>query len=250
MKRLFKKQKSDSISINDTFKAGYYQRHNIVRLKHLDSLGIDFNQKNVLEIGAGIGDHSYYLQIKGAKLTSTDARAELVEMIKNRFGIETFVLDAEKDIQKIENLPKFDIIYCYGLLYHLGNPAEFIRALKGKSEMLLMETCVSSDHRDANEYIIDENEMDPTQAKSGKGCRPTRNWIANELKKSFEYVYYPLTQPEHDQFPLDWNGVLEDRKSLIRAVFIGSDKKLDLETISLQMPVVYKSTKSVDNEKN
>lgn len=238
---LIKRRRNNFKTPEDTFSAAYYQTHNVARLRHLDSLGIDFNNKRVLEIGAGIGDHTYYLLIKGAKVTSTDARPELVERLKSRFGNDCFTLDAEKDIEMLKNLPHFDIIYCYGLLYHLGKPADFLAALKGKCDILLLETCVSSDHRETGPYVVDENPADPTQASSGKGCRPSRNWIVNQLNQIFQYVYFPITQPFHPQFPLDWNKEIEDRDELIRSIFIGSNHELTNANLTNQLPVKYKS---------
>ncbi len=36
------------------FSAPAYQRHNVARLQHLDSLGLDLARKSVLEVGAGV----------------------------------------------------------------------------------------------------------------------------------------------------------------------------------------------------
>lgn len=240
MKKLLRRNKAAVKTIDETFQANYYQTHNISRLKHLDSLNFDFNGKTVLEIGAGIGDHTYYLLIKGAKVTSTDARKELVDKIKSRLEVEAFVLDVEKDLDVLQKLPKFDIIYCYGLLYHIGNPSEFIASLKGKSDLLLLETCVSSDHRPEDSHIVVENPLDPTQASSGKGCRPSRKWLAKEIQKSFEHVYFPTSQPDHEQFPKDWKVEMEDRINLKRAIFIGSNSLLNSDKLTLELPIIYK----------
>lgn len=239
MKKLLKKYKAETKTIENTFQADYYQLHNVARLKHLEELNFDFQNKTVLEIGAGVGDHTYYLLIKGANVTSTDARPELVKQIKNRFAVESFVLDVEKDIDKIKALSKFDIIYCYGLLYHISNPAEFIAALKGKTDLLLLETCVSNDFRKDDPYIVDENALDPTQATSGKGCRPTRRWLANEMQKSFNHVYFPLSQPQHEQFAIDWSEEFEDRVQVKRAIFIASNNELNNSKLTKELPKKY-----------
>lgn len=240
MKSFFSWNKNIIKTVNNTFQADYYQLHNVARLKHLDQLNLDFKNKSVLEIGAGIGDHTYYLLIKGAKVTSTDARPELVEQIKNRFAVETFVLDVEKDLDKLKSLPKFDIIYCYGLLYHISNPEEFLSSLRGKAGLLLLETCVSNDLRPENNYIVDENISDPTQASSGKGCRPSRSWIEKVLKKTFNYVYYPIMQPDHSEFPKDWSIEHEDRLEVIRAIYVASENEINNKLLIEEKPVLYK----------
>lgn len=226
--------------IEKPFLSKHYQLHNIARLKHLDSLGLDLYNKSVIEFGAGIGDHTYFYLLKNCEVFSTDARPELVEMIQRRFGNKTMVLNIENEIDKIYMLPKFDIIHCYGILYHINNPEEFLRALKGKGSLLLLETCVSSDFVIDDNYIVDENKSSSTQAISGKGSRPTRGWIYNLLKEIYPFVYIPKTQPDHPEFPKDWTIDFKNpREDLKRAVFIASEVKLSKESLTNTLPKIY-----------
>jgi hypothetical protein len=98
------------------------------------------------------------------------------------------------------------------------------------SGQLLLETCVSF----GNEMLVNnciENVNDPTQSFSGGGCRPTRSWVFNELKKYFNYVYVPKTQPNHPEFPTNWDNNFN--KSLLnRSVFIASHKKINNKLLS------------------
>jgi hypothetical protein len=217
----------------------HYQWHNIKRLSHLDSLGLNIRSKSVLEIGAGVGDHTYYYLIKNCKVLSTDARENLVEYIKKRFGVPVMTLDVENDIEKLKQLERFDIIHCYGLLYHIQNPEGFINALKGKSEMVFLETCVSHDFREYGPHIVSEDTRNQTQSASGKGCRPTREWIFDILKKNFPFVYMPVTQPDHAEFPKNWEAPMEDRTKLIRAVFIVSEKEISNPNLTTSIPKIY-----------
>lgn len=40
------------------FHSIFYLRHNARRQEHLATLGLDLGNKSVLEVGAGIGDHT------------------------------------------------------------------------------------------------------------------------------------------------------------------------------------------------
>jgi hypothetical protein len=88
-----------------------------------------------------------------------------------------------------------EVVYCYGTLYHLSRPLEALEFLsRCCSGMLLLETCVSyGDREELNP--VPERAYTPSQAVSGQGCRPTRPWIYTRLKRHFEYVYLPTTQP-------------------------------------------------------
>lgn len=231
-KKISGKNDDDKFSIFNTFLSKDYQLHNVARLRHLDSLALPISGKRVLEFGAGIGDHTYYYLVKGCEVTSTDARQELLDFIKRRFNNTVIKLDVELDIDKIQELPKFDIIHCYGLLYHVSNPKEFLEAIRNKANLLLLETCVSSDSRESGPHVLSENVNNPTQSKSGKGCRPSRDWIYNILKELFPYVYMPFSQPEHAEFPKDWSTPLEDRNRLIRAIFIASSAPIRNQLLS------------------
>jgi Methyltransferase domain len=203
-----------------------YQMHNVARLRHLESLALPIAGKSVLEFGAGIGDHTFFYLTKGCRVVSTDVRRELLEVLTSRFDVTALVINAETDRQKIQALDKVDIVHCYGLLYHIQTPMEFLQSLGSKCDLLLLETCVSHDLREDGEYIVRENSQDPTQAISGLGCRPTRRWVYNVLRGSFRHVYFPRTQPAHPEFPVNWGIELEDRSKLIRAVFIASQTDL------------------------
>lgn len=238
LRNIFKSNIKDTkLKVLNSFLDPYYQQHNVARLCHLESLGLDLRNKKVIEFGAGVGDHTIYYLFKNCNVLPTDARLELVEFIRNRYGIRAEVFDAEKDIEKLKDFEYSDVIHCYGILYHLNDPAKFLEAVSPIGEILLLETCVSPDHCPVDVYSLKENHNDLTQAVSGIGCRPSRKWVENELKKYFEFVYYPKTQPDFLEFPLDWNNQPEN--SLIRAIFIASHIEIINSNLTREMPIKY-----------
>jgi len=204
----------------------HYQKINVARLQHLESLGLDLNKKSVIEFGAGIGDHTLFYLFKNCNILPTEGRKNLAEYIAERFGIETMMIDIEKDIEVIKSLPYFDIIHCYGILYHINNAGEFIDLMKNIGGVLILETCVSPDSYEQGDHIVSKIKENPTQAISGNGCRPSRKWIFERLKNNFKYVYMPVTQPKHEQFPVDWDNIVVKGKQLVRSVFIASHKPI------------------------
>lgn len=217
------------------FTTNHYQRHNQRRLEHLASLGLPLQDRTVLEVGAGIGDHTTFFLDRGCTVVSSDARLENVELLRARFpSQEVLVLDLERPPMGLGR--KFDIVYCYGLLYHLACPVEAITFMsEHSSDLLLLETCVSygSEH-EIN--LCAEVSTDPTQAFSGTGCRPTRPWIFAELRKHFQHVYMPITQPSHEQFPLDWTQ-RPSGDGLTRSVFIASRAPIDNPLLTATVPM-------------
>jgi SAM-dependent methyltransferase len=217
----------------DSFHSDYYLRHNARRLEHLASLRLPVAGKRVLELGAGIGDQTSYYLDRGCEVTITEARPENIAVLRSRYPLqEIIVMDLERP-EPIGGAP-FEVVHCYGLLYHLMNPE---RALKFMSDSctgtLFLETCVSfGNGKTLN--LIEEERNDPTQAFSGTGCRPTRSWVYAQLQERFPYVYCPLTQPNHEEFPLDWNAPEKHQTQhrLQRSVFIASKREITSDVLT------------------
>lgn len=216
-----------------------YQQHTIARLAHLDSLNLDLREKRVLEVGAGNGEHTLFYLHRRCDVTVTDGRPELVQFVHNRFGVPAYTVDVETQMPQLAALGTFDVLHCYGLLYHLGNPAAFLRQTAPLTRLLVLETCVLFGAEDRIEYIT-EDYTRLWQAVSGYACFPSRSWVFRELKESYPYVYCPRTQPHHEQFPTDWTTP-PAHDGLIRAVFIASAEPLDNPMLVDDVPDQYAS---------
>lgn len=211
----------------DAFLNDAYIRHDKRRQEHLASLGLDIAGRSVLEVGAGIGNHTSFFLDRGCTVVSSEAREENLEMIRARFpNIEVRRLDLDAPDKQFTDT--FEIVYCYGLLYHLKDPTGAIEYMAQRcSGMLLLETCVSyGDEESIN--LCDEPAAVLSQSIYGQGCRPTRPWVYNQLNRHFDFVYMPVTQPNHEEFPLDWSAEAaptEDR--LTRSTFVASRQPIE-----------------------
>jgi SAM-dependent methyltransferase len=216
------------------FHSPHYLRHNARRLEHLASLRIPVAGATVLEVGAGIGDHSHYYLDRGCRVTITEAREENLVLLRERYpGADVRPLDMEApDLGTGE---RFDVVHCYGLLYHLRDPRPAL-AFFGRhcARLLLLETCVSFG---AGESVnpVPEVQHSPSQAVSGTGCRPTRPWVVRALKEHFEHVYVTRTQPNHEEFPTDWTAP-DRHRGLSRSVFVCSREPLAHDGLSAGLP--------------
>jgi SAM-dependent methyltransferase len=209
-----------------------YQRHNARRLEHLASLGLPLSGKTVLELGAGVGDHSTFFLDRGCSVVSVEPRQENIRLMKERaeearrsgYAATARWRMHQASVESLASSPveRADIVYCYGLLYHLADPAAALRIFADAcKELLLIETCVSFGADEAINPVAEPHE-DPTQSFAGKGCRPTRLWVFNRLKALLPFVYVPRTQPAHEEFPLDWTVPAPRGGQLTRAIFIGA----------------------------
>ncbi|MDD1778240.1 MAG: class I SAM-dependent methyltransferase [Candidatus Helarchaeota archaeon] len=209
---------------------------NRARQDHLASLGLDLANKKVLEVGSGVGWHTAFFENLGCNVLSTDARPENVEEHLRRFPHRKGRVEVA-DLSVPGNHARFgtfDVVYCYGTLYHLNSPELCIRDLANScAKLFLLETCVNpSDNNAINQ--VEENFEIKNQSIQDVHCRPGRDWIINELRKYFVFVYCSKYQPNHSEYSLKWPAPA-DRLSNVRAVFVASRTPIMSGALSSQL---------------
>jgi Methyltransferase domain len=222
-------------SPTEIFHSLVYLRHNARVQEHLASLELPLAGRSVLELGAGIGDHSTFFLDRGCPMTIVEGRRENVDVIRERLPDEQ-VIRLDLDQPALELNGKWEIVYAYGLLYHLSEPAQAIRFMADRCDsLLLLQTCVTPGEA-CELNPVPEPIENPSQAISGTGCRPTRPWVKAELSMHFEHVYLTATQPWHEEFPVDWSAGAENGR-LTRAVFVASRETLDNPLLTDEIPM-------------
>jgi tRNA (mo5U34)-methyltransferase len=228
------------------FHGNHYLRINQRRLEHLASLGLPLSGQTVLELGAGIGDLSTFFLDRDNEVTSVEARAENIERMRANiaayYGAHSSEVPERHRIVRLDlnrddatSLGQFDIVHCYGILYHLRDPLRLVRLMNATCRSLcLVETCVSLG-AEAAINPTPEDASQASQAFDGAGCRPTRAWIRNALKDVFPHVYVPTTQPNHEEFPVDWTRP-GPKGLLTRAVFVASRQPLSSPLLTDSLP--------------
>ncbi len=228
-------QASDRRGVFDCFTTSDALHINQARLDHLASLGLDLASKRVLEVGAGIGLHTPFFLARGCTVVVTDGNPENVIEARRRLPlVDVRVLDLEQTLG-LEGFGRFDLVYCYGLLYHLRSPDETLRRFASVCDgQILLETCVALGEHSELHLIRDFTGNN--QAIFGIGCRPTRAWVMDALRRHFGHAYLTRTQPDHPDFQTDW--ALVDTRLAYRAVFVGSKTALNLSSLTERVPQV------------
>jgi SAM-dependent methyltransferase len=201
---------------------------NRARLDHLASLGLPVAGKSVLDVGSGPGHLAQFFVEQGCPVMSTDARAENIEYLRRLYpGHSASVLDVERDA--VEPLGRFDVVFCYGLLYHLENPAAAIRKLVAAcDELFLLETMIC-DSRAAVLRLEDEY-LSLNQALQGLAHRPSPAWVAMMFDRAgMHHVYLAANPPRHPDYQFEWRDDLATARDghLLRSVFVASRQPLD-----------------------
>jgi SAM-dependent methyltransferase len=204
---------------------------NDARLAHLASLDLPLTGRSVLEVGAGVGHLTRFFLDRNCRIVATEGRAENANELARRLP-EVDVRQADVE-ESLEHLGSFDVVFCYGLLYHLENP---IRALRNMSEvcsdLLLIETQVCDA---TSQVLLLEDEPTPVnQSLRGFAHRPSPSYLAIALNRiGFDYVYSPTRPPQHEDYQFTWRDSMDTTRdgALLRGVFVASRRELAKPTL-------------------
>jgi SAM-dependent methyltransferase len=206
---------------------------NEARLAHLASLDLPLDGRTLLEVGAGVGRLTGFFIDRGCSLVATEARSENVAELRRRLP----TVDArEADIEEsLEHLGRFDVVFCYGVLYHLESPLRALRNMAGVcNDLLLIETMVC----DARLPVLrlEDETTSANQALRGLAHRPSPSYLALALNRvGFDHVYAATDPPNHPDYRFSWLGDMDTARdgALLRGVFVASRSALDTRALTL-----------------
>jgi FkbM family methyltransferase len=208
---------------------------NRARLDHLATLGLPIDNRSVLDVGCGVGHLSQFFVDRGCRVLCVDARGENLSRLAELYpGRKTARIHVERD--PMESLGLFDIVFCYGLIYHCENPIAALRNITSCCRDLLLLETVITDHPRPIMQLVDEAVANHNQAASGFGSRPSPAFIAMALSRmGFPFVYAPRTSPNHPDFRVQWQNDCAWRRDdhLLRSVIVASRSPLENPNLNL-----------------
>ena len=155
--------------------------------------------RNAVDAGCGVGFFAQTLTELGLETRGFDGRFENVIEARKRFPKMEFEC-GDIESAEIAALGTFDLVLCFGLLYHLENPMRAIRhlrALTGKG--LLIESMVVPG--DDARMALREEPSQIDQSLTDMAFLPSEPCLVKMLYRAgFAHVYRVPRLPEHDQF--------------------------------------------------
>src|SRR5216684_5747198 len=154
---------------------------------------------NAVDAGCGVGFFSQTLSECGLNVCGFDGRKENVAEARRRFAHIPF---GEGDIEEraILQLGRFDLVLCFGLLYHLENPLLAIRNLHGLTEkcLLLESMCLPEEK---TSMLLRAEPRQEDQSLGRVACYPSESSLVKMLYRAgFGTVYRVMPQPDHEDF--------------------------------------------------
>lgn len=196
---------------------------NAARMAFIRRLDLPMRGRRVLDVGAGVGHFCRLYESQGAVVVAVEGREDNVRELRRRFPrVEAHVGDVQE--MDLTPLGRFDIVHCFGLLYHLDSPVAALRRLERVcGGVLLLETMVCDS---ARPLLVLADEMKAVnQALGGIGCRPSPSFVAMALNRvGFGWVYGAVSPPDHPDFTFEWKDSLDisrDGRNL-RCVFVAA----------------------------
>ncbi len=152
-----------------------------------------------LDAGCGLGFFAEMLRECGLGVRAFDVRAENVEEAQRRYPSIPFEIG---DLQErsVLTLGTFDLVLCFGLLYHLESTLLAIRNLHGlTSKVLLLESMCLPDEEPW--MLLREEQPIADQSITTLAFYATEGCLVKMLYRSgFRVVYRVASLPDHDDF--------------------------------------------------
>lgn len=149
-----------------------------------------------VDVGCGLGYFSALLHSRGFEVTGVDGRQRNVDEGQRR-NPEIRFLQFDAEDHAIRSLGKFDLVFCFGLLYHLENPLLTIRHLYAMTGKLLLAEGVVFPGDTPTMGLIDEGPSED-QGLNHLAFYPTETCLQKMFYcAGFPFVYRFTEMPDH-----------------------------------------------------
>ena len=178
--------------ILSSFRNPRYESLNETRWNHFLAMGIPIKNQLIFEPGAGVGDQTEWLLKQDPMfIWVNEGREGNAEIIRDRFvgnfRVEVFCGDLESCLAFPEYDFYADLIFCYGVYYHLREDEQFtiMRQLSKLGETIAFDYLAGEDGEVSYGYD------NPSTSISQYARRPRRETMTAALKTCWEFVYDP-----------------------------------------------------------
>ena len=181
----------------------HYERLNATRSivvgDILSQLKYQLRLETAIDVGCGVGYFSAYLHSRGLQVTAVDGRKDNAEEAGRRVPQVSFHTINAEDFA-LRDLGQYDLVLCFGLLYHLENPFVAIRHLHALTKHLLLVESVIFPGAEPMMALVDE-ELHEDQGLNHLAFYPTESCLVKLMYRAgFDNVYRFSRMPKHGHY--------------------------------------------------
>ncbi len=165
----------------------------------LAELKSPLNLHTAVDVGCGLGYFSALLQSLGLEVTAADGRRENAEEAARRVpNVHFHTINAED--ATLRSLGTFDLVFCFGLLYHLENPFLTIRHLHAMTKSLLLVEGLIYPGDEPIMGLVDETPFED-QGLRNYAFYPTEACLVKMLYRAgYPHVHRFTAPPDHPEY--------------------------------------------------
>ncbi len=161
----------------------------------LSELRGQMDLKTAADIGCGLGYFSGFLHSLGFQVTAVDGREENANEGRRRYPDVKFITANAEDLPLV-GIQTYDLVLCFGLLYHLENPFRAIRHLSTITSKVLLVESMCAPGIEPSLQLLDEY-YGEDQGLNYVAFYPTESCLVKMLYQAgFPFVYGFSSPPD------------------------------------------------------
>jgi SAM-dependent methyltransferase len=186
--------------------------------------------QSCIDVGAGPGWFAARLTARGLSVIGLEGREELVAVARQRVPQAQFRHVDVEHFNEMAAIEPADLVFCFGLLYHLENPFSAIRSLRRLTgKILLLETQLTPS--DAPIAQVIEEGRNSTQGLTHCSLVPSRAALLKMLERAgFAHLFEWQRPVEHGDF------AETSERHRRRGIFLAADKPFEIDGVEPLQP--------------
>jgi SAM-dependent methyltransferase len=197
------------LSSSWVFDQAHYDSLNAARSSTVQCILPDLKQrlglKTALDLGCGLGHYAGLLHNLGLEVHAVDGRRENVEEARRRYPQITFEVADAQDPELIR-VGKYDLVFCFGLLYHLEDPFRVVRNIAALAGRLALVEGMVYPSAEPVMTLMDEHQLGD-QGLNNVAFYPSEACLVKMLRRAgLENCYTPKQSPEHSDYRAGASG--------------------------------------------
>jgi len=192
----------------------------------LEAVRKQMDLSSAVDVGCGVGDFSKFLSGMGFQVVAVDGRQENVIEGRKRHPGVTFLTANVEDLP-LSEMSTFDLVFCFGLLYHLENPFRAIRKLHFLTNKILLIESMCVPDSEPTMSLLDEG-ISENQGLNYVAFYPSESCLVKMLYRAgFPFVY------RFERLPADQLYTASAWQKKMRTLLVASKMVLTVENLVL-----------------